>query len=319
MREQDWKRWMQRLQELSPGQHQALMAQLHTPDEQQQVLAQIDRAGVSPIACPHCAGERVVRNGQADGLQRYKCRGCGKTFNALTATPLARLRQRHKWLAQARVLDEGLSVHQAAERLQVAPSTAFRWRHRFLSLAQQAKSALLSGIAEADETFILRSAKGQRVSGRAPRRRGGHASTRGTSDDHVPVLVARDRSGGCTDFILGRCNKREILASLAPVLAPDAVLCTDGSSAMATAASAIGIEHHALNMTTGPRVHGPWHIQNVNAYHSRLKGWIRRFRGVATSYLHHYLGWFRAVDRCAPGHLPPAHLLNLALGRPAHP
>ena len=319
MREQDWKHWLERLQELSPGQRQALVAQLHTPDEQQQVLALIDRVGEAPVACPHCAGQRVVRNGQADGLQRYKCRGCGKTFNALTATPLARLRQRHKWLAQARVLDEGLIVRLAAERLQVAPSTAFRWRHRFLRLAQQAKSALLSGIAEADETFILRSAKGQRVRGRAPRHRGGHASTRGTSDDHVPVLVARDRSGGCTDFVLGRCSKREILASLAPVLATDAVLCTDGSSAMAAAASAMGIEHHALNMTAGTRVRGAWHIQNVNAYHSRLKGWIRRFRGVATSYLHHYLGWFRVVDRCAPAHLPPSQLLNLSLGRFTHP
>ena len=178
MQEQDWKRWLERLHELSPQQRQALVAQLRTPDERERVLAQIDAASETRPKCPHCDQGRVVRNGQADGLQRYKCRGCGKTFNALTATPLARLRQRHKWLAQARVLDEGLSVHQAAERLQVAPSTAFRWRHRFLSLAQQAKSALLSGIAEADETFILRSAKGQRVSGRMPRRRGGHASTR---------------------------------------------------------------------------------------------------------------------------------------------
>lgn len=319
MQEHDWKRWLERLHELSPRQRQALMAQLRSPNERDRVLAQIDQEDESKPRCPHCAAVRVVRNGQADGLQRYKCRGCSKTFNALTATPLARLRQRHKWFAQARVLDEGLSVHQAAERLQVAPSTAFRWRHRFLSLAQQAKSALLSGIAEADETFILRSAKGQRVSGRAPRHRGGHASTRGTSDDHVPVLVARDRSGGSTDFILGRCSKREILASLAPVLAPDAVLCTDGSSAMATAAIEMGIEHHALNMSTGPRVRGAWHIQNVNAYHSRFKGWLRRFRGVATSYLHHYLGWFRALDRCAPHHLPPEQLLSLSLGRFTHP
>ena len=133
MRTRDWKRWLEGLQELSPGQRQALMAELDTPDEQQQVLAQIDQTQASSRNCPHCLSERVVRNGQADGLQRYKCRGCGKTFNALTATPLARLRQRHKWLAQGRVLDEGLSVHEAAERLRVAPSTAFRWRHRFLT------------------------------------------------------------------------------------------------------------------------------------------------------------------------------------------
>lgn len=147
--EQDWKRWLERLGESSPRQRQALMAQLHAPDEHEQVLAQIDQTGTAKPGCPHCGAERVVRNGQADGLPRYKCRGCGKTFNALTATLRARLRQRHKWLAQARVQDEGLSVHLAAERLQVSPSTAFRWRHRFLSLAQQAKSARLSGIAEA--------------------------------------------------------------------------------------------------------------------------------------------------------------------------
>jgi transposase-like protein len=40
-------------------------------------------------------------NDRADDLQRYKCRVCGVTFNALTGTPLARLRQREKWLLQA--------------------------------------------------------------------------------------------------------------------------------------------------------------------------------------------------------------------------
>lgn len=74
----------------------------------------------------------MVRNGQADGLQRYKCRGCGKTFNALTATPLASLCQRHKWPAQARVLDEGLSVHQAVERLcQGSPNFPHPWSFKF--------------------------------------------------------------------------------------------------------------------------------------------------------------------------------------------
>ncbi|MFD1592692.1 IS1595 family transposase, partial [Alteromonas oceani] len=30
--------------------------------------------------------------------------------------------------------------------------------------------------------------------------------------------------------------------------------------------------------------------------HSRLKAWIKRFHGVATKYLEHYLGWFRFMD-----------------------
>ncbi len=51
------------------------------------------------------------------------------------------------------MLSQGLSIHAAANTLDVAPSTAFRWRHRFLALAQDAKTGSLTGIVEADETF----------------------------------------------------------------------------------------------------------------------------------------------------------------------
>lgn len=268
------------------------------------------------LGCPHCQCVRVVRHGQADGLQRYRCADCGKTFNALTGTPMARLRHKGKWLAQAQVLSEGLTVKAAATQLQVARSTAFRWRHRFLAQAQAVKSKVLQGIVEADETFLLRSHKGERNLSRKARRRGGVASTRGTGDDQVPVLVARDRSGGCMDAILHRADKAQLTAALQPVLSPDVVLCTDGSSAMAATARLIGVEHQALNMTTGTRTQGPWHIQNVNAYHGRLKDWMRRFRGVATKYLASYLGWFRALDRFAKNPSQPTSWLALAINSP---
>jgi hypothetical protein len=103
------------------------------------------------------------------------------------------------------------------------------------------------------------------------------------------------------------------------VLAPDVVLCTDGSSALAAAARHIGLTHQALNMSSGPRTRGPWHIQNVNAYHGRLKEWMRRFHGVATSYLASYLGWFRALDRSDSTCAEPACLLALALGHGIRP
>ena len=38
-----------------------------------------------------------------------------------------------------------------------------------------------------------------------------------------------------------------------------------------------------------------YHIQNVNAYDSRLKQWIKRFNGVATKYLESYLAWMRLL------------------------
>jgi transposase-like protein len=267
-----------------------LQSALERHGAEAQVVALIDGAREAAPACPHCRALRIVRNGQANGLQRYKCRACAHTFNALTGTPMARLRHKGKWLAQAQVLSQGLSIHAAANKLDVAPSTAFRWRHRFLALAQDAKARSSTGIVEADETIVLRSSRGQRRIGRQPRRRGGKSPTHGTGDDHVPVLVVRDRSGASTDCILGRSHKAQLSAVLTPVLAPDVVLCTDGSSALAAAARHIGLTHQALNMPSGPRTRGPWHIQNVNAYHGRLKERMRRFHGVAASYLASYLG-----------------------------
>jgi len=45
-----------------------------------------------------------------------------------------------------------------------------------------------------------------------------------------------------------------------------------------------------------------FHVQNVNAYHSRLKTWMRRFNGVATERLKSYLGWRRLHEQalCLP-------------------
>src|SRR5512139_1277030 len=155
------KRDMQRLWDLvgrlSRAQRKELIRSLTAHTAASESVELLEAAGSRHRGCPHCAGERIVRNGLADGLQRYKCRTCGKTFNALTGTPLARLRHKGKWLEQARAMADGLTVHRAAEHLGVAASTAFRWRHRFLALPRGIKPAALAGVAEIDETYVLES------------------------------------------------------------------------------------------------------------------------------------------------------------------
>ena len=312
MRQRDMKRLTAKVPKLTHVQRQTLMRQLAALEGQTASVGVIEdrMSGV----CPHCGSPRMVRNGHAHGLQRYKCRGCQRSFNALTGTPLTRLRQKGKWLAQAEVMREGLSIKQASARLQVAPSTAFRWRHRFLALPKTVRAQMLSGIAEADQTYFLHSMKGQRNLGRKPRKRGGKAARRGLSKEQVPVLVARDRAGATADFVLMADSKDQVVAALKPILTADAILCTDASGMLAAAAKEIGIAHRPVNVSAGQRVvAGVYHIQNVNAYDSRLKNWMRRFHGVATKYLDSYLGWFRSLDRSAGAGLKPARLLEMAI------
>lgn len=119
---------------------------------------------------------------------------------------------------------------------------------------------------------------------RQARRRGGKAHAAAKSWEYTPVLMARDRAGATATLILQSHKAASVQTALAPLLAPDAVLCTDGSVTLASAAHALGVEHQRVNVSQGMRVRGPWHVQNVNAYVSRLRGWMRRFKGVATRY-----------------------------------
>ena len=113
----------------------------------------------------------------------------------------------------------------------------------------------------------------------------GSAAKRGLSGEQMPILVLRDRSGQTADFVLERADTAHIAPALDHSLAEEAILCSDSSAALVAAAKARGIAHHPLNSARGERRRGPWPIQNLNAYHSRYKNWMRRFYGVATELL----------------------------------
>ncbi|MDR1708424.1 MAG: helix-turn-helix domain-containing protein [Candidatus Accumulibacter sp.] len=111
----------------------------------------IDEEFSAQRACPACGSQSVQKWGIVSGLQRYRCKECKRTFNALTGTSMAHLRKKELWEQYSQALSESLSLSKAAQRCGIDRSTAFRWRHRFLprSGEQQVKC---SGITEIDET-----------------------------------------------------------------------------------------------------------------------------------------------------------------------
>src|SRR5690606_7171801 len=73
---------------------------------------------------------------------------------------------------------------------------------------------------------------------------------------------------------------------------------TVGLNIYRSVAHSLGITHRPVNLSAGiPVIAGVYYIQNVNAYDSRLKQWMKRFHGVATKYLENYLGWRRWLER----------------------
>jgi hypothetical protein len=217
----------------------------------------------------------------------------------LTGSPLAGLRGKDRWLDFAAALRTGETLQASAERCGVAISTAFRWRHRFLTAAATG-TPRLGGIVEADETYLRHSRKGERRLDRPARQRGGRASKHGLSREQVPVLMATDRSGGMVSGgmvsgVLATASAEAVTAVLAPVLPSDALLVTDGAKCFSSFATQAGITHEVLNQSAGERVRGDLHIQTVNNCHQRFKDFIADFRGVATKYLGNYVRWFEMV------------------------
>lgn len=247
--------------------------------------------------CPFCQSTKVRKWGRQSGIQRMQCVNCRKTYNALTGTPLARLRKKEEWLNMAQALKEGMTIKKTAEKCGASIPTAFRWRHRFLKAMKDDMPTKLEGIAEADETYFLASHKGERHLPRKPRKRGGKASKPGLSSEQIPVLIARDRVGGVVDAVLPDQTTGSIRLVLGERVSRENILCIDGGNALWGFVSQEKIPCKVI--PAGKHVHerNPiFHIQNVNGYHSRLKEWMFRFHGVATKYLPNYLGWRRAYE-----------------------
>ena len=270
---------------------------------------------VANRGCPHCAGREIVGWGRSDGLSRFRCNSCGRTFNALTKTPMAHLRKKDRWLDHARAMIEGKSLAKTAALCGVHPTTAFRWRHRFLRSPAADKPRTLKGIVEADETFILESFKGRWSDlPRMARKRGGSARHPGLHQDNIPILVARDRKGATLDAVLTQVDSASIGAALMGVVTPENHLIGDGGRAIAAFARKAKIPFHAVPAPGKPTAEAPHlHINNVNAYHSRLKQWLARFNGVATKNLPNYLGWRRALEAWAD-QATPANWIKGAIG-----
>lgn len=307
MKRRAFQKLLSQIEKLTANQEKQLQNHLN----KQSSLKIIKSITVEIDHCPHCGVTNPYKWGVRSKLQRYKCKECKRTFNALTKTPLARLRHKEKWSDYAKSLLESYSIERSAEHCKVAVSTSFRWRHRMLKISLDIKAKKLHGIVELDETYFPRSEKGNHSLDRKPHKRGSWAKRGLSLEEHVPVLIARDRNGNTTDAVLENSQDGSIAEVMLPLLdRRDVLLCSDSKSSYKSFANVFDFVHKTINASK-EYVNGIYHVQNVNAYGSRLKNWMVHFHGVSTKYLDNYLGWMRILD--TQKELTPDGLLRLVI------
>lgn len=278
------------------------------------------RFGVA-LLCPRCGGDRIQRWGGFSGRQRYRCKGCGRTFSDLTGTPAAYSKRLPLWAPYATCLRDGISVRRAAQRIGVHPATAFRWRHAILDAMRGGDGESVHGWVELGWTRFAYSDKGSRK----PR-------TELPPEAGSIVVVACDRFGyvvtGATTVTPRARPRAEELEQLlcCRLQARPVITAAEGRlGPISRYAAGVGIRFYDTRRSETCQPPQLAHVRTTREYRYRLKRWIRRFRGVATRYLPNYLVWHRAVDRAIRQDLGRTALLwpvgtwQPSTGRPPEP
>ena len=297
-------------------------------------LARRTKLVVETRQCPHCSCRDIVLHGKdRNQRQRFRCRGCGRTYNIMTGTPMARARKPETWNTYLRFMSDHVSVRAIVTAgIGVHHVTVWRWRHRFLQATALDDTSMLCGVIEAGEVFFRWSFKGHRgwTKGTPPvdrgaRQRGSGVDPHGRSHEFVPVLTALDTTDRLYQAILPSLSA--IGVALEGRIAAPSVLCSNDPGGYLVAADQAGAElrviPHPSNTQDAGRgsqiaakaeSQGRLGLGRMRANQQLLRELVDgRCLGVATKYLKNYLGWHRSMG-CA-GFVGP-DLLDRALALP---
>src|SRR5438132_2379463 len=179
--------------------------------------------------CPHCGeSERKAYRLNVKGTKRrlWKCAACRKQFTVMVGTifedshiPL------NKWLLAFYLLcssKKGMSAHQLHRMLGVTYKSAWFMAHRIrYAMEQPPFQAALTGVVEADETYI-----GGKARNRKPRHKGvQHKTGRGT--DKTPVMVLVERDGQARSFRMANVTGDEVKGAIRRHGARESRIMTD--------------------------------------------------------------------------------------------
>lgn len=140
-----------------------------------------------PSLCPYCGGNAFARYGKTkNGIFRYRCRSCGKTFTPVTGT----IFQGHKvsieeWIDFCLSLFRYQSFQSISKSNRNSYSTTKYWTSKiFLVLEGSQEGTVLEGNVYVDETYYkVRSGDVEMKGGR---------EYRGLSRNQICIAIARD-------------------------------------------------------------------------------------------------------------------------------
>ncbi len=218
--------------------------------------------------CPKCGSKNTMRVQNVKPMP-FRCRTCRKHFSVRTETLMANSRLAlRKWILAIYLMHTsrmGISSVEMAKKIGTTQKTAWSLGHR-IRAAMVSDDEMLSGIVEADETYI-----GGIETKKHRRKKLGIGS--GTSGKQ-PVMGMRQRNGEIRAFLLDNELKKTLQDAVRANVASGSSLYTD---ALSSYQGMLEYRHAYVSHQKGEYVRGDVHTNSIESFWAVLK---RGYRGV---------------------------------------
>ena len=223
--------------------------------------------------CPNCNGRSYIKFGRYNGIQRYKCKECDKTFSRTTKALWSySKKQPEKWVEFMELMLQKKSLRACSKILEINIRTAFIWRHKIMKkMSQDITDDRLEG-----KVFITKAIEKENFKG---------CRNITTSErKNIWIVAARDRHDSmiivpiCKDYWSEDSFKNLVYSKIEE----NSYIVSDYDRYMMNVA-----KKHNKGITLNA-----YREECIKKFRGNLKRWIGGFKGVATKYLEGYLSYF---------------------------
>ena len=223
--------------------------------------------------CPHCKSNVYIKYGKFNGIQRFKCKECNKTFSLSTNFVWSYSKKKASdWFRFCELILEKKVLRECAEILDMSITTAFIWRHKILERLKKIQSEfILKGNVHMVKTTTKENFKGNREI---------------ETDVREKVIVVSANGDMDTMLSIPLCKRVWSFKAFEEKVLPR---ISEGSKIIPYTDRYIYLAAKKYGGDLDKEV--PEDNETMKNFNAIYKSWFKKFRGVATKYLSNYLSW----------------------------
>lgn len=230
--------------------------------------------------CPHCKSTNFIKYGKYNGIQRYKCKCCKRTFSLTTNSVWYYSKKKvDTWTNFIETMMEKETLRVAARQVKISLATAFFWRHKIMdAICKENQVSKLEDSVHILCKKVLENHKGSR-----------HIEKHNAN--YIWIVTAK----GANDQIISEPISKRIWSYQAfnkiiySKISEKAVIKGYANRYICGVAKKHNEKFHRKEEVERDKI-----VENYMGMYCR---WFSSFRGVATKYLKEYLNWFMMFYR----------------------